>query len=36
MDLQEVRCGDIDWADLPQDSDGWQALVFAVMNLQVK
>jgi hypothetical protein len=32
MDLQEVGWGDMDWIDLAQDSDRWQALVNAVMN----
>ena len=35
MDLQEVRCGGIDWIDLTQDSDRCQALVNLVMNLRV-
>ena len=35
MDLQEVRWEDIDWIDLAQDTDRWQALVNAVMNLHV-
>jgi hypothetical protein len=27
--------GDIDWIDLAGDTDGWRALVNAVMNLGV-
>jgi hypothetical protein len=35
MDLQEVRCEGLDWIKLDQDRDRCQALVNAVMNLQV-
>jgi hypothetical protein len=35
MDLQEVGCGGMDWIGLAQNRDRWQALVSAVMNLQV-
>jgi hypothetical protein len=33
MDLQEVGCGDMDWINLAQNKDRWQALVNAVLNL---
>jgi len=35
MDLQEVRCGYMDWIGLGQDRDRWRTLVSVVMNLQV-
>jgi hypothetical protein len=35
MDRQEVGCGVTDWIELAQNRNRWQALVNAVMNLQV-
>jgi len=35
MDLQEVRCRGMDWIVLSQGRDRWQAIVNAVLNLQV-
>jgi hypothetical protein len=35
MDLQEMRCGYMDWIELAQDTDRWWTLVSAVMNLRV-
>jgi len=34
-DLQEVRCGYMDWIGLAQDTDRWRTLVSAVMNLRI-
>jgi hypothetical protein len=36
MDLQEVGCGIMDWIELVQDIDRWQAIVNVVMNLHVQ
>ena len=35
LDIQEVGCGGMNWDDLAEDNDRWQALVIAVMNLRV-
>jgi len=35
INLQEVGCGVMDWVDLAQDRDKWQALENVVMNLWV-
>jgi hypothetical protein len=34
MDIQEVGCRGMDWIQLAQDRDRWQALVNAVMKLR--
>jgi hypothetical protein len=36
MDLQEVGWGGLDWIDITQDRDRWQAVVNAVMKLKLK
>jgi hypothetical protein len=35
MNLRETGWGGVEWIHLAQDRDRWQALVNAVMNLQV-
>jgi len=35
MDFQKVGWGGMDWIDLAEDRDRWQAHVNAVMNLWV-
>jgi len=36
MHLPEVGCGDMDWIELAQGRDRWQALVIVVLkNLRV-
>jgi hypothetical protein len=31
MDLQEEECGNVEWIELAQIRDGWQALVNTVI-----
>jgi hypothetical protein len=35
MDLREIGLGSVDWIQLAQDRNKWQAVVSAVMNLWV-
>jgi hypothetical protein len=35
MDLRETGWGSVEWIQLAQDRDQWQALVNTVMNLRV-
>jgi hypothetical protein len=35
MNLQDVRCGGMDWIKLAQDRDRWRPVVNAVMNLRI-
>jgi hypothetical protein len=35
MDLREIGLGGVDWIQLAQDRERWQAVVSAVMNLQI-
>jgi hypothetical protein len=35
MDLKRIWLEDMDWINLAQDRDQWQALVNTVMNLRV-
>jgi hypothetical protein len=35
MDLQELKCGSMDWNELAHNMDRWRTLVNVVMNLLV-
>jgi len=35
VDMQELGWGGMDWIDLAEDSDRWQAFVNALMNFRV-
>jgi hypothetical protein len=35
MYLQEMQCGDMGWIELANDSDRWQSVVTAIMNIRV-
>ena len=35
VDLQEVRCGGMDWIELAHERDRWRALLNVVMKLRV-
>jgi len=35
MNLYEVGCGGMDWIELAEDRDRWQALGNPAMNLQI-
>jgi hypothetical protein len=35
MDLGEIGWGSVDWIDLAQDRDQWQAVMNVVINLWV-
>jgi hypothetical protein len=35
MDFQEEGCEGMGWIDLVQDTEGWPALVIAVMNVWI-
>jgi hypothetical protein len=35
MDLQEVKCGCMDWIELAKGRDRWRVIVNVVMNFRV-